>query len=395
MATQPAMVPPHGLTQILNVVRYLEGVSTLTGREGSLVLESAQSIAAWASLIDNLTGDPSLQIARTESEAASFVMIPTSASIGRFSTSLIVVNNSSAAGQVTIRSRQASGAIQASLSNLQIDPNGYLYFEDFYSEAGLGGVFGPIEIEAVGAIKVLAAARIYTREGTSGFMDGVNGSLASKKIVLPYSLDTDDFRTNLGITNPGSDPVNVTVSLLDRDGLTLGTLATTVPSNGLTQINNVNQVLLNSGTISNQEGYLELKADHPIFGWTSQIDNVFSDLSLVVGKSPIGATKVLIPSTVDTSSFRSSLAIVNLDSLSTNVQITARDNDGNVRQLSNLTIPGNGFFFYGNILSSLGLEGTFGPLEISSLDSKPLLAVSRVYSPQRTGGYFEGIDISP
>ena len=132
MATQSATVPPNGLTQILNVVRSLEGLSTLTGREGSLVLESAQSIAAWASLIDNLTGDPSLQIARTESEAASFVMIPTSAAIGRFSTSLIVVNNSPVAGQVTIRSRQASGGIQASLSNLEIDPNGYLYFEDFY-----------------------------------------------------------------------------------------------------------------------------------------------------------------------------------------------------------------------------------------------------------------------
>ena len=39
----------------------------------------------------------------------------------------------------------------------------------------------------------------------------------------------------------------------------------------------------------------------------------------------------------------------------------------------------------------LGMTGEYGPLEIVSLSGKPILAVSRVYSLQRTGGYFEGV----
>jgi hypothetical protein len=35
------------------------------------------------------------------------------------------------------------------------------------------------------------------------------------------------------------------------------------------------------------------------------------------------------------------------------------------------------------------VAGNYGPLEIVSVGGKPILAVSRVYSLQRTAGYFE------
>jgi hypothetical protein len=60
-----------------------------------------------------------------------------------------------------------------------------------------------------------------------------------------------------------------------------------------------------------------------------------------------------------------------------------------------VTIPANGLISYTDIRASLGLRGTFGPMEINSVDNQPLLAVSRVYSPQHTGGYFEGLPIAP
>jgi hypothetical protein len=150
-------------------------------------------------------------------------------------------------------------------------------------------------------------------------------------------------------------------------------------------VNDVNRQLLGSAGVSNREGTLRLEGDQPIIGWTSQIDNATQDSSLVVAKPSTG-TKLLIPSTTNLRKFKSTLVVVNLADTSNSAQITARDNDGNTKATVAVTIAGRGFITYTDILSSLGLQNTFGPLEINSLDNKRLLAVSRVYSNQRTGG---------
>lgn len=397
VASKAYSVPGNGMTQVNNIARDLEGAAQQTGREGYLLLESSDKFSAWASQVDNLTADPSLEQARSEALAASRTLIPSSASVGAFLTSLVVINNSPAAGQVTIRSRRTDGTVQAQLNNLAIQGNGYLYFEDLYRQVGLTGVFGPIEVEASGSIKITATARIYTREGTSGYFEGVDAALASQIVVLPYALDTRDFRTNLGITNPSGTEVSFTVSLIDKNGLSVGAPQNgQVPANGMVQINNINRALLGAGDITNREGYLKLSSTGPLFfGWTSQIDNLTQDLSLFAGKAASLATRLLIPSTTSLGSFRSTLVVVNLSPTPTSVKITARTNEGGERGFVTLAIPGGGFVSYNDILGSLGLSGTFGPLEITSTDNKPILAVSRVYSTQRTGGYFEGVPVGP
>jgi len=63
LAKNSASVSAAGLKQINNVVQWLEGASGVTGREGTLILESDQEIRAWASQINNTTSDPSLELA--------------------------------------------------------------------------------------------------------------------------------------------------------------------------------------------------------------------------------------------------------------------------------------------------------------------------------------------
>ncbi|HVN80130.1 MAG TPA: hypothetical protein VMW38_14125, partial [Terriglobia bacterium] len=90
---------------------------------------------------------------------------------------------------------------------------------------------------------------------------------------------------------------------------------------------------------------------------------------------------------------KSMLTVVNQDSTENTVQVTAWDSTGNATGSTRLTIPGYGMISDNDILGRLGLDGSYGPLEIESLDGKPILAVSRVYSSLRTGGYFEGVPI--
>jgi hypothetical protein len=391
-------VAAHGMNQIDHVIRDLEVTGGMTGQEGTLILQSAQEIAAWATQIDNVSLDPSIELGSAEADAAIRVLLPSSVSNNKFLTNLIVINSSDSAGTINITSRDGQGNVQASLMNQAIAARGYLVYRDFYQTVGLSNVSGPIEVEAGSGIKVVAAERIYTREScygtSSAYFEGVEWSRASQTVILPDAVDTAEFRTNLGMNNEGSNVATVQVDLIGNDGAVLGSLMTTVAPHGLTQINNINRRLMGQDetTITDSEGSLWLRADQAIIAWTSQIDNNTQDPSLAVGRTST-ASKILIPSTTSLGSFHSTLVVVNLANASTSVQITARDKDGNVQGTPNtVSIPGQGRLVnYGDIRDTPGLAGTFGPLEILSTGNKPLLAVSRVQSTQGTGGYFEGM----
>jgi hypothetical protein len=303
---------------------------------------------------------------------------------------LTVINTSATDGQVSLYIRDSAGALQASLLNQPIAGYGYLFLEDIYGAAGLSNTFGPIEIEAHNGIRVLATEHIASSERTGAYFEGVDASTAGRSVVLPYSVDNTEFRTNLGINNLGTATANVTVSLLDKNGLQIGSLNTTVPARGMTQINRVNVALGVGLSVTNLEGSLRLEADQNIVAWTSQIDNITQDPSLVVGRS-LQQTRLLIPSTTSVGSFKSTLVVTNLDGSPATVEFKFRDVDGNLRASTLEVISGNGFLSSADILAKLGMAGNYGPLEIVSVGGKPILAVSRVYSLQRTAGYFEGV----
>jgi putative Ig domain-containing protein/IPT/TIG domain-containing protein len=397
IAKNSVNVPPNGLKQINNVARWLEGASVVTGREGTLIVESSQEIRAWASQIDNTTSDPSLELA--VNQGAAHILIPSVVASEQFTSSVIVINTSSEDGQVNIQARDSTGAFIASQRNLSISGNGYLFFEEgLYAVGGQGPtLFGPVEIEASSGIQVIAAANIRSRLGTGGSFQSVSTDSAASQVSLPYAVDTADFRTNLGINNPGEQTANVAVHLLDKNGLSQGSLSATVPPHGLTQLNNVVRLLSGNSTLTNLQGWLRLESGQPIIAWTAQIDNVTQDANLVVGRVA-SSDHLLIPSVVSSSDFKSTLVVVNLDTETASVELVARDNDGNVRGSQSATIPALGLLSFPDILDSLGLVGSFGPLEVKRVLSNrasPLLAISRVSSDHGTGGYFEGLPVGP
>ena len=98
---------------------------------------------------------------------------------------------------------------------------------------------------------------------------------------------------------------------------------------------------------------------------------------------------MVVASTANTGQFKSSLVVVNLGEQMADVNILARDSTGRVTGQRSLEIPPKGFFSAANILESLGISNSYGPVEIISRNGQPLLATSRVSSSARTGGFFE------
>jgi hypothetical protein len=69
--------------------------------------------------------------------------------------------------------------------------------------------------------------------------------------------------------------------------------------------------------------------------------------------------------------------------------------EGLVVGSSTFTLPGNGLLKFSSIRDALGLQGSFGPLEVLSTDQRPLMVTSRAFTRQRTGGAFTGLPLEP
>jgi chitodextrinase len=382
-------VEAAGLKQINSVARFVFENSVGSDIEGNLYLESDQSISAWASQIDNTTNDPSLLLSKRT--GTTRVLIPSSANIGTFSSSLVLMNVGITTAQVVLKAYGTSGELLGqSSAPMLIAPNGVMSFENVLQSLGVTDNYGPIEIVSLNNVPVIASSRVSSATRSGGFFEGLRYSEASVSQIIPHVVDNSEIRTNLGINNTTDFTATVSIRLFDRNGTERASSSLSVAPRGLTQVNNVVRQLLNLQDVANLDGYIRLESDQPIFGWASQIDNVTNDPGFAVSKGQ-GATRLLVQSTANVGSFKSSLVVVNTGSTQAMVDLISRDAEGNIKGESRgVLIPAGGFFSTANVLEMLGVTSGFGPIEIISTNGQPVMATSRVYSTSGTSGFFEG-----
>jgi len=382
-------VEAEGLKQINGVARFLFENSVGSDIEGNLYLESDRPISAWASQIDNTTNDPSLLLSKRS--GTTRVLIPSSANIGAFSSSLVLMNVGITTAQVALKAYGTAGELLGqSSAPLVIAPNGVMSFENVLQSLGVTNNYGPIEITSLNNVPVIASSRVSSATRSGGFFEGLKYSEASMSQTIAHVVDNNEIRTNLGINNTTEFPATVSIRLFDKNGTELASTSTSVAPRGLTQVNNVVRQLLNLQDVANLDGYIRLQANQPIFGWASQIDNVTNDPGFAVSKGQ-GATRLLVQSTANVGSFKSSLVVVNMGSTEAVVDLISRDAEGIVKGESRgVVIPAGGFFSTANILEALGVSSNYGPVEIISTNGQPIMATSRVYSTSGTSGFFEG-----
>ena len=389
IASRTAVVPTGGLLQLNNVISFIRGLSpTQTNNlSGSVVITASQPLVAFATQIDNTSDDPSLQTGR--SAGATQLRIPSSTSVNQFRSSLVVQNTGGSAAQVRLRQRDTNGTLRGELI-VSIPSNGFYSQDDIHASLGLSGLFGPLEITSLNSMPLVATSRVYSvNSGTSGFFEGRDVSVASSNGVVPISQDNTAFRTNLGINNLGATPADVQVNLYSPSGVLLGTTTVNVPAGGLRQLDNVNRTLTGANGVSDTLGFIRLTSGQPLLGYSTLINNVGDDPGLATNVVS-GATRLLIPSATNVNQFRSTLTVINLANSSAPIRLIVRNTSGDIQaQSDGVVIPPNGIYNVDDILTSLGLVNSYGPIEIQSLNEVPLAAVSRVYSIiDNTSGFF-------
>ena len=288
-----------------------------------------------------------------------------------------------------------------------------LYISGSNFQQGATVAIGALAATGVQVINssLICARTPAANEGTVGVVvtnpDGQVGSLSnvftyrrlnpvtvsSNTLRIPYVVDNLAFRSNLGINNPNSSSTSVRVSLLDNRGLLLNRLeAVVIPANGYVQKNSLLQEMEGVQSPTGREGSLVLESDQPIQAFVSQIDNASGDPSILDGTRQ-GTSRLILQSATNIGSFRSNLVVLNLFSSQAALDISALDrNSGQVigTVLRNVTIEGNGFVSFENILDALAVNGNYGPVEIRSTNGAALAAVSQVSGlNSHTSGFFQ------
>jgi hypothetical protein len=216
---------------------------------------------------------------------------------------------------------------------------------------------------------------------------------SSEAIFIPSVVENARFRTNLGINNLAAATANVSLTLVDMDGLVLGSETIQVEPEGMKQLNRVARLLFKNSAESDIEGNLYVESDQPVKAWASQIDNATNDPSMLVSTRS-GSTKILIPSSANTPTFSSSLVIMNVGSSNAEVALKSYATSGELlgQTTTPLSVPPNGIVTFENVLQALGVVNNYGPIEITSLNNIPLIASSRVSSTKGSAGFFEGLN---
>ncbi len=399
LVNQPvsATVSANGFLQINSLLAYLEGSAAPTGREGSLVLESDQPIHGFVSQIDNQTGDPSI-LDGTQTGGMRLIL-QSAANTGPFRSTLVILNLSpgQALVDVTALSRSTGQPIGNSLRNVSIAGHGFISFNNILQALSVPGEYGPVEIHSTNGTLLAAVSRVSgLSASTSGFFTAQDSNSGSQSEIIPFVIDTDTFRTNLGLNNLSGTVANVQIALFDQDGNTRASTASPiqVAPQGMVQINGILRFLINGSSnsgLTNQQGYLRITSDQPIKAFATQIHNVSQDPSIENSVSA-GSSHLLLKSSANLT-FQSTLVIVNPNNSPVTATIRSRQGEtngnGNITATQSIDIAAKGYFESENILQSLGATSNFGPIEILSAPGSPLIAVSRVYSVTGdTSGFF-------
>ena len=227
-------------------------------------------------------------------DAATKILIPSSARTGSFNSFLAVINLDSQDNTITITARRADGSVIGT-KPIVLSSSGRFRSTDILGELGGGlGEFGPITVESTNGRMLSAVSEVSSVQGPGGFFPGVNASSAWMQGYLAEVIDTGEggtagtFRTNLGLNTVTGTAADVTVTLRGATGQSLGSTTVNVPGNGLTQFRVRDQISALNGT----NGYLTITSNQPIHAWASKIENGTGDPSFQIGIGALAGTVI-------------------------------------------------------------------------------------------------------
>ena len=162
-------VPPFGLVQLNRVNRRLSGSGEGADTLGWIQLSADRPVAGFVSQINNQSSDPGF--ARSDVLSSSKLLIPSATNVNQFRSTITIVNaGNGEEARVRVRVRNRQGQTIGESQNLTLPSNGIFHLDDLLGSLEVPSNFGPVEIESLNGVPLLAVSRVYSiHDDTGGF----------------------------------------------------------------------------------------------------------------------------------------------------------------------------------------------------------------------------------
>ncbi len=248
--------------------------------------DPAARFAAYGSVVDNRTGDPTLVLglAASTEELVVPAVAHGAGAAGTFWTSDLVVANPGGAPAAYRLELLAGETLLSPVFTLE--PGSSRRHEDVVASVFVAtGTAALRVVPTAGA--VAAASRTSTPGDGGSYGQGVPAVVEdapAERLVLAGLAESAAFRTNLGLVNPGEQDLQATVELYRGDGSLVGTLERVVPAASLLVLPRAFAV---AGDRDVASGYAVVATATPgarLLAWSSVVDTASGDPVLAVGR---------------------------------------------------------------------------------------------------------------
>jgi len=249
-------------------------------------VQSGTGILAYASVVDNLSGDPTLIPAETDAGLLHWIAVAahTEGVAGSFWMSdLAIFNRSLDVAQVEL-TLHTDGDPRHGMA--EIGPGQQAFFPDIVGQLGYQGS-GALELRSTQLVAAISRIYNWSPAGTYGqFMDGYrlqDAVSTGETVWLQQLAENPGFRTNIGMTNIGPSPAQVELVLFDRTGAVVGVGNHELAPAQVKQLGRPYHVYGRDDIVA---GYAQvtLVSGERVIAYASVVDNITSDPTTIPAK---------------------------------------------------------------------------------------------------------------
>jgi Ig-like domain CHU_C associated len=273
------------------------GVTANNIRVNVAVTSSGGKVSAYASVIDNSSGDPSFVPAAASTTLGSTrYVVPGVADLatatGRWRTDMRIFNPNPAAVDALLELYPIGATEPSAVRSLSIAPGAVTAIDDsMQSMFGTTNAGGAIHITTATMTSLVATARTYhyRPDGTFGqFIPGVAAESAAgigdRALQMLQLEESANFRTNLGLAETSGHPVSLEVRAILPGSKVSSSIQVDL---GAHEFRQLNQVLRSMGMTEGYNARISVKViggDGRVTGYGSVIDNRTQDPTYVAAQ---------------------------------------------------------------------------------------------------------------
>jgi hypothetical protein len=282
----------------LNQVLAMNGLTDVPSARAEIEVVSGEGkISAYASVVDNVTGDPlQVQAVDLSKVGASKYVLPGIAHLdtgqARWRTDVQVLNAGDAAATATIAFFPGGASVPSQTVNVTIEPGKIQTLDNIIPNLfGQSNVGGAIQVTTATDSQLVITGRTYDQreEGSYGqFMSAVTEDeaigLGDRGVQILQMEQSSNIRSNLGIVEVTGKAVRVELSAFPAESRVTPRVEVTLQPNEFRQFNQVLKSL-NAGTTYNARVSLRVVGgDGKIVAYGSAVDNLTQDPTYIPGQ---------------------------------------------------------------------------------------------------------------